>query len=77
MHVDNVGAIYLENNAEGRFTHHIDICYHFVRDYVENGRVKIVFVRYGDNKADSYTKKYFRNHLQNVITPNICMIELL
>ena len=53
---DNVGAMYLANNNESRRTKHIDMKYHFVRDYVENGVVEIVFVRSIDNKADPFTK---------------------
>ena len=56
VHVDNVGAIYLSKNSESRRTKHIDIRYHFVREYVEQDIVKIVFVRSEDNVADVYTK---------------------
>ncbi len=46
VNVDNVGAIYLASNATtSQQTRHIDVCYHFVRDYLENGVVQIVFVR--------------------------------
>ena len=37
-------------------TRHVDIRYHYVREYVEDGTVKIVFVRFKDNKADVFTK---------------------
>jgi len=57
VHVDNVGAIYLASNATtSQRTRHIDVRYHFVRDYVEDGIVKIVFVRSEDNDADAFTK---------------------
>ena len=57
VRVDNVGAIYLAQNAvSGPRTKHVDVRYHFVRDYIEDGFVKIVFVRSEDNDSDIYTK---------------------
>jgi hypothetical protein len=36
--VDNVGVIYLAHNyTTGQRTKHIDICTHFVREYIEDG----------------------------------------
>ena len=54
---DNVGAIYLANNEKtsGR-TKHIDVRYHYVREFIEDGIVKIIFVRSKDNQADPFTK---------------------
>ena len=57
VRVDNVGAIYLAQNAvSGPRTKHVDIRYHFVRDYIEQGMVKIVFVKSAENDSDIYTK---------------------
>ena len=56
INVDNVGAIYLAKNAESRRTKHVDIRYHFVREYVEQGIVKIIFVKSEENIADTFTK---------------------
>lgn len=56
INVDNVGAIYLANNSDGRRTKHVDIRYHFVREYIEDGIVKVVFVKSKDNIADPYKK---------------------
>jgi hypothetical protein len=54
---DNVGAIYLSNNhTVGQRTKHIDTRRHFVREYVEDGILKIMFVKSGDNDADIMTK---------------------
>ena len=58
VQVDNVGAIQLANKSTGsQRTRHIDIRTHFVREYVEDGTVKIIFVRSKDNLADGFTKK--------------------
>ena len=57
VNVDNAGAIFLSNNKlVGQRTKHIDTRYHFVREYVEDGILKIVYVRSEDNDADILTK---------------------
>jgi hypothetical protein len=37
-------------------TKHVDTRYHFVREFVEEGFVKIIFVRSEDNISDPFTK---------------------
>ncbi len=57
VRIDNIGAIFLaENVMTSQQTKHIDIRYHFVREFVENGFIKIIFVRTADNTADIFTK---------------------
>ena len=54
---DNIGAIFLAHNTKtSHRTKHIDTCYHFVREYVEDNVLKIVFVKSADNQADPFTK---------------------
>ena len=63
INVDNIGAIYLSKNATlGNRTKNLDTWYHFVREYINKGIVKIVFVRSEDNKAD-FMKKNLGNKL--------------
>ena len=77
--VDNVGAIYLSNNFSlGQRTKHIDIRRHFVREFMEDGILKTVFVRTNDNSADIYTKNttediyehHKKKNLQDIRTIN-------
>jgi hypothetical protein len=57
IHVDNVGAIWLANNRNtSERTKHVDIRAHFVREFIVDGRIEIVFVRSKDNDADMFTK---------------------
>ena len=57
VHVDNLGAIYLAGgNSSTQRTKHVDIRYHFVREYIEDGIVKVKFVRSEDNDSDVFTK---------------------
>ena len=65
VHVDNVGAIYLATNSTtSSRTRHIDTRYHFVREYVEDGVVEIVFVRSTENTADMFTKNVNKELLE-------------
>jgi hypothetical protein len=45
-----------ENASTTSRTKHVDTRYHFVREYVEDGFIRIVFVRTVDNVSDSFTK---------------------
>ena len=70
--VDNVGAIFLDKNkAVSDRTKHIDMRYHFVREFIEDGVVKVVFVRSEDNDADLFTKNVssdiYEKHMSKLI----------
>ena len=55
--VDNIGAIYLANSATtSTRTKHVDARYHFVREFVEDGILQIIFVKSEENIADIFTK---------------------
>jgi len=57
VRVDNVGAIFMaENLTTSQRTKHVDIRYHFVREFVEDGFIRIIFVRTTENTADIFTK---------------------
>jgi hypothetical protein len=57
VRVDNMGAIFMSENASATSrTKHVDTRYHFVREFVEDGFIRIVFVRTVDNVLDYFTK---------------------
>ena len=57
IYEDNQGAIALANNPEYHArTKHIDIQYHFVRECVENGDIKLEYCPTADMVADALTK---------------------
>jgi hypothetical protein len=57
VHVDNVGAIFMAENATStHHTRHIDARYHFVREFIFDGFIKIIFVKTIDNRSDLFTK---------------------
>jgi hypothetical protein len=56
VQADNVGAIFIsENVSASSRTKHLDTSYHFVREFVEEGLVKIIFVRSEDKVSDLFT----------------------
>jgi hypothetical protein len=56
MYCDNIGAIFMAKNATVTArTKHVDARYHFVREYVESGFLKLIFGTSIDNKADMFT----------------------
>ncbi len=58
--VDNVGAIFMaENVSTSPRTKHVGVCYHFVREFVKEGFIKIIFVRTKDNKADIFARMWW------------------
>ena len=57
VHVHNVGAIRLSNNRNtGDRTKHIDIRTSFVKEYQEDEKIIIKFVKSDDNEEDIFTK---------------------
>ena len=57
VYVDNVGAIWLSNNCTtSDRTKHIDIRTSFVKEYQEDGKIIIKFVKSEENEADIFTK---------------------
>jgi hypothetical protein len=57
MLADNQGAIALAKNPHlHERSRHIDICYHYVRDLVQQGRVKIKYIPTAEMVADGFTK---------------------
>ena len=74
IQVDNIGEIFMTKHSEGIRTKHIDIKYHFIREYVEKNIVKIIFVLSDDNKADTFRKntseKLHDKHWSTYMTPS-------
>ena len=55
VHVDNVGTIWLSNNRNtGDKTKHLDIRTASVKEYQEDGKIIIKYVKSEDNDADIY-----------------------
>jgi hypothetical protein len=56
--MENIGAIFIsENSSTGFRTWHMDTRYHFVREFIEDGFIKIEFIRSAENGSYLFTKK--------------------
>ena len=57
LNCDNQGAITLaKDNKFHTHTKHIDVCYHFIHEAVEDGKVMVRYIPTGDNISDIFTK---------------------
>ena len=70
--LDNVGAIWLSNNrTTSDRTNHINIRTSFVKEYQEDGKIIIKFVKSEENEADIFTKNttntIFQNHQKKLV----------
>jgi len=76
IRVDNVGAIYIANNyTMSQATKHIDIRNHFVREFIEDGILKVIFIKSDDNDADIFTKNTTEELFIKHSTKNVESIE--
>ena len=77
VYVDNLGAIFLAKNASSCVrTKHVDISYHFVREYQEDGTIMVTFVNTLNQEGDLMTKNtnsplYVRHSTKLLGTPTI------
>ena len=60
-----------ENQNSSDRTKHVDIRYHFIRQYIKDGTIMIEFVRSSENDSDIFTKKVtsetFNRHSEKLI----------
>ena len=73
VRVDNVGAIFMAKNVTTTSrTKHVDVRYKYVNEFVEDGIVKILFVKSKENDADLFTKnlsgELFAAHAKKLVT---------
>jgi hypothetical protein len=62
VRVDNIGAIFMaENISATSRSKHADLRFHFVKQYVDEDFISIVFVKSADNKSDILTKNTSRD----------------
>ena len=73
--MDNQEAVYLaKNRTLGQRTKHVDTRYHLVQEYIEDGILKIVYIKSKDNTADimmnSTSTVNFKKHLEDFMKYN-------
>ena len=72
VRMDNVGAIFMaENVSVSQRTKHIDLRTKFLTQYIEEGFIKIIFVKSAENVSDGFTKnvtgEIYENHLNKFV----------
>ena len=67
LNCDNQGAIALaKDNKFHMHTKHIDMCYHFIREVVEDGKVTVQYIPTRDNISDIFTKPLAKAKFQEL-----------
>ena len=72
IRVDNVGAIFMaENITASKRTKHVDVGTKYITYHVENGFIKIKFVKSEENLSDGFTKNVtgdtYERHLKSFV----------
>ena len=70
--VDNVGAIFMAENINTTCqSKHTQLRARYISEFIEDGFLKIIFVRSEDNKADGFTKNVsadvYENHREDMV----------
>ncbi len=57
LYCDNQGTMALATNPSNhKRTKHIDVRYHYIRESIENGSIRVEYVKTADQAADGLTK---------------------
>jgi hypothetical protein len=57
---DNIGALYMsQNSSTGVRTRHVDTRYHFIHENIDDGIIKMEFVKSLDNDSDIFSHYNF------------------
>jgi hypothetical protein len=67
---ENIGAMFMaQNSSSGLRTCHVDTRYHFIRESVVDGIIKIEFVKSMENDSDFFyknvTQEIYEKHVRN------------
>ena len=80
IYEDNRAAEKIANNAMAqKRTKHIDIRHHFLREYVDNGTIKLVSVATKDQRSDIMTKvlgKVLFEYFRKFITSDVDLTQV-
>jgi hypothetical protein len=73
--VDNQGSLKLAENPEfHKRTKHIDIIYHFIRECINNNKLKVGYIPTKEQLADGFTKG-LDNNKNTILIDNIRLLE--
>ena len=67
--INNIGAIEMLDSKTGQCkTKHIDTRFHWIKQYVDENKVKVSYVKSENNVADILTKTYSQGYLRDIQT---------
>ena len=68
INCNNQGAIaLLKDNKYHAWTKHIDICYHFIRKAVKDGKIQVEYIPTDNNVVDIFTKPLVKMKFRHFI----------
>ena len=71
VYIDNIGAIdMLHNQSTKARTKHVDIRFHWIRNFEEEGYIKVIFKRSENNTSDVMTKNVSKR-IFDIHEPNL------
>jgi hypothetical protein len=66
---DNIGAMFMAQNSVR--TRHVDTRYHYVRENLDDGIIKIEFIKSVENQSDIFTQnvtqEIFERHVEKFL----------
>lgn len=74
INIDNQGAKYIAEQLETRRPKHIELKYHFIRQQIQDGRIKLKYIESGDQVVNFFTKPL--NKIKFVFFKNLLNIEM-
>ena len=66
---DNQGAVFLAKNETSTHTKHVDVRYHFIRELVEQGVIRLEYINTESNTADALTKNLPVDLYERLLAP--------
>ena len=74
---DNISAINISKNpVQHSKTKHIEIRHHFIRDLVEDKKIKLEYIHTEKQLADIFTKSLDASRFENLISSlGLCVID--
>ena len=69
---DNQGAVFLAKNETSVRTKHVNVRYHFIRELIEQGVIRLVYINTKSNTADALTKNLPVDPYERLLAPMFC-----
>jgi hypothetical protein len=76
VRTENIGAMFMVKTASSSVrTRHIVTRYHFIREHVQDGFIKIVFVKTDENDSDFFIKNFKKDTYERHVMKSLGKID--